>query len=147
MKAYTNSNFILLNIEKFDCWDFSGYFFMPFIKNTVPFSTYAQFIFQVNYLMDEIGVPQRSFKRRKIKDDKPLNHWGQELILEESDSKSFFDFCSKVKIQGTSFLIHVLFRQNATWQGFVSFGKEKLSFRSEMELLDILHQLLADKSG
>lgn len=132
-------------IEEFDCWDFRGYFYTPFLKEKVCFSTFSQFILQANSLMDEVGVPQRSMEKRKIATFEQTNSWTKQVVLEKSDFDNYLKFCSLIGNKDMSVSIQVLFRQNATWQGTVQLGKENVSFRSETELLDLIHQYLQIK--
>ena len=48
-----------------------------------------------------------------------------------------------------TFLVHVKYRQNATWQGSVTWveKKEKQQFRSALELLKLIESALDEEEG
>ena len=99
-----------------------GRFFNPYDKNGQTFTCAADFLVKMENMLDKMNFPQafnaiRSFTPvPAVQSDAP----------ETSTS-------GKV----ATFGIKILFRQNASWQGSVSWleGKSEQSFRSFMELL------------
>lgn len=80
--------------------------------------------------MDRIDYPQSSVKIRSFQEKEEKRFPRPEKVLESREVASY-----RGKI-GT-FLVHVKYRQNATWQGeicWVEKGRNS-SFRSELELL------------
>lgn len=144
-RIYASPSLILLSIEKFDRWDFEGRFFMPFLKEYVSFSSSAQFLKQVNSLLDIIKKPMREFEKRTIKGHQTDDTWGADLVMEEWSCAPFAKQQSKTSVHSLSCRIHVMYRQHATWQGSIQFAKETVFFRSESELLDLIHQFLKEK--
>ncbi len=58
--------------------------------------------------------------------------------------------CDSMIAEGTSFLVRVNFRQNASWQGTVQWldGEKTVTFRSSMELaMLILEAMQESKDG
>lgn len=141
-RIYATPSLILLSIETFDCWDFRGHFFMPFLKECVSFSSSAQFLKQANLLMDNIGKPERMFEKRTINGQKTNNTWGTDLVLEEWDDLVLAKQHPPKGVHSLSCCIHVMYRQHSTWQGSIQYVKERAFFRSESEMLDLIHQFL-----
>ncbi len=59
------------------------------------------------------------------------------------------DSTKQISVGGTTFLVRVIFRQNASWQGTVQWleGKKTQHFRSLLELTLLLQEALEQTRG
>lgn len=50
----------------------------------------------------------------------------------------------EIKGEGATFLLHVQYRQNSTWQGTLEWleGKQRVAFRSTLELIQLMEQVV-----
>lgn len=110
-----------------------GRLYCCYRRGPVSFKNEYQLIKAMEALMEEIGCPQSSVelrtygqKPRPLK-EKPKPVTGREAVLEQRGREA-------------TFIIHVKYRQNATWQGEVIWVEhgEKKSFLSVLEMLKLL---------
>ena len=123
--------------------DINGRLFHRGQAEPVYFENSSRMIFEMERWCDRIGCPQpevmvRKFNKkntdvhiRRTEEELPVA--GDELIKNEGE-------------EGT-FLIHIKYRQNATWQGQVTWAEKKKScnFRSTLELLKLIDSALDEK--
>ena len=115
---------------------FSGRLYNPYWEGGVPFSSVMEFLTRMEELLDQMQFPQsfaavRSFQPApRPAEESPPEPGAQEGKL------------------GT-FVVRVIFRQNASWQGSVSWleGRRDESFRSVLELLMLLNSALEQEKN
>ena len=114
----------------------SGRMYHPYSDEQMNFSS-PDVIFNImERVFDHIGFPQASSKLRSFgKNKKPENCNGAEAekLMQE-------DILSVQKGSKGTFVVHVKSRQNATWQGKITWAEKNLSrnFRSVLELLKLI---------
>ena len=98
--------------------------------------------FLIDERLEELGLPQRSVEMRSWQHPDLVKK--EEVILADNTS----DIESLKQVGGSEFLVRVLFRQNASWQGEVHWldTNEKKYFRSFLELILLLQEAM-DKTG
>ena len=124
-------------VEKTENYDISGILYNDFYGIAFDFKGIRQMMSCLDELFDYVGFPQashqrRSFHENKIMHTKQLPHGIREVPHEEMADKS------------ATFLLHVQFRQNSTWQGTLEWlpqGKTK-RFRSELEMIGLIAEAL-----
>lgn len=101
------------------------------------FSHEYQLIKIIERLLDRIDYPQSSVKIRSFQEKEEKRLLKPEKVLE---GREVANHSGKLD----TFLVHIKYRQNATWQGeirWVEKGKN-VSFRSELELLKLMDNAL-----
>lgn len=134
------ANKILLSVDQHNAYDFSGRFFTPVNEQPVSFSSFSEFVVKLEQQFNTLQFPQSSTEIRSF-----FSRRKQEEMQEKQDIP-LYNHETHMKGQ---FLIHVLFRQNTSWQGRVEwFGQKRaVDFRSTLELLYLLLEALNSDSG
>lgn len=125
---------IVICVDGYDQHILRGRLYNPFLQGTVHFTGLMEFLLAVEHLLDEMNFPQpfaqvRSFRpqakaREKIRRDN----------LEQRGERG-------------TFVMKVIFRQNASWQGTVLWleANREESFRSVLEFALLLNSALDEK--
>lgn len=118
----------------------AGEIYHRYSREPMEFYSAYQIIEQIGTLCDAIGYPVagmgfRSFREQKLTPRK--NYREVERVMSSSELEE------KRGEQGT-FMVHVQYRQNATWQGQVTWVEQKqtVQFRSALELLKLIDSAL-----
>jgi len=120
----------MICIDSYQSDRFQGRIYNSFMSGAVGFEGLMQMLLKMDCLLDEIKFPQSFVAKRKFSPAEQLPVTGHE--------------------QGTyqgklaTFAVRVLFRQNASWQGSVTWleGGRDESFRSVLELLFLMNSAL-----
>ena len=114
----------------------AGRFYNPFFPEGKTFSSLTQFLIGMENALDEMNFPQpfaavRSFAA-------PADPWPERRVEEE-----------KREGKVATFALRILFRQNASWQGSVTWleGEAEQSFRSVLELILLMDSALRGEKG
>lgn len=119
----------------------AGRLYNPVSDAPRPFRSMSQFLVQMEELLDQLQFPQ-SFRVVRTFGQPPLTSSSASVDTEALPSG-----------QEATFVVKVLFRQNASWQGSVTWKETGLdqNFRSVLELLllidDALKHVQAEKSN
>ena len=123
-----------------------GELYHHYSSEGVPFEAMYQMIGIVDRLCDDIGYPVRSTNLRGFlskhitkRITKRRNYRKMEKVMELEE------LMQQKGAEGT-FLVHVQFRQNATWQGQVTWvdKKQTCQFRSALELMKLIDSALLE---
>ena len=117
-------------IDSYEKGILTGRFFNPYLDTGQTFESLTQFLCRMEQALDTMNFPQAYTATRTFADPP------REII---SQPKAEFR-----KGQAATFVVKVLFRQNASWQGSVLWqegGKEQ-SFRSVLELIFLMDRAL-----
>jgi len=109
-----------------------GKIYNPFLTGGASFQSLMQFILQMENLLDEMRFPQSFTAKREFA---PV----ESAPAPTAEQATTGDLAT--------FSVRVLFRQNASWQGSVTWletGQEE-SFRSTLELLMLMHGAMASR--
>lgn len=125
----------LICVDSYDDLILKGRIYNPSLPGALPFQSGMQMLLSVEELLNHMNFPQRfsaprSF--RKTEHESPQRPDTEQQRGETAD-----------------FLVKVLFRQNASWQGSVTWlnGGQEEAFRSTWELLLLMHSVLAEKKS
>ena len=112
--------------------DFSGRLYNPYLDSGQPFKGLMDFLLKMEDLLDRMRLPQSFTAKRSF--GPPLE---QELPLKPELERRHGD--------EATFAVRVLFRQNASWQGSVTWeeGRQTESFRSTLELLLLMNSAVS----
>ena len=116
--------------------DFSGRLYNPYLDSGQTFKGLMDFLLKMEDLLDRMRLPQSFTAKRSF--GPPLE---QELPLKPELERRHGD--------EATFAVRVLFRQNASWQGTVTWqetGREE-AFRSVLELLLLMSSAISAKSA
>ena len=108
-------------IDSYENQTLSGRFYNPYLRNGKKFHSLVQFIKEMEQTLNTMGFPQSYNVVRNFADPPELSTGPPEE-----------DILSGTK---ATFALRILFRQNASWQGSVTWleGKKEQSFRSLLE--------------
>ncbi len=114
-------------------------------KDGVEFRNGGQLLLEMEKWCDHLGFPQCEVKMRSFGKTgrQPEARAGQDGKKERTETNMSDEILSSRGEEGT-FLVHIKYRQNATWQGQVTWveKKETQSFRSALELLKLMDSAL-----
>lgn len=145
------SNEIRLCLDEAEYLDWRGRLYTRYKEDPIPFSSTAQMLEIMEQFYDWLDYPQssttmRSFQKTEKKGSKGSRTMAAERILanirEKGDQVVVVSREEMEKKQGeqATFVVRVQYRQNATWQGQVTWtdtGKTAC-FRSALELLKLI---------
>lgn len=119
---------------------FTGEIFHRYSEESVKIRSGCQICVEIDKLCDEIGYPISNVSMRSFGNQTEIP---RRNYREANRVMSFEKLTEKNGSQGT-FMVHVQFRQNATWQGQVTWmeQKETQNFRSALELLKLIDSAL-----
>ena len=115
---------------------FSGRLYNPYWEGGAAFNGVMDFLVKMEELLDQMKLPQ-SFTAKRSFGPLPGSAATPEPDLTRRHGEA------------ATFSIRVLFRQNASWQGSVSWleGRRDESFRSVLELLMLLNSALEQEKN
>lgn len=106
------------------------------------FRSFLEMVFLIDERLEELGLPQPNLEMRSWRHPYLVKKEEVNLIDNSAENENFKN------IGGSEFLVRVLFRQNASWQGEVHWldSDEKKNFRSLLELIVLLQEAM-DKTS
>lgn len=115
--------------------DVAGRFYHRYDKSGISFQSVIELAMRMERLFDEINYPQAFTRLRSFHEQKENRHQKEEG-KKMTDDNDFLDN----RGEAATFIVHVHFRQNATWQGEVVWAEQqkKMCFRSALELLKLM---------
>ena len=131
MKGELNRT-IMIYIDSYDNGVPTGRFHIASKEEAVPFYSLSQLLLGINRCLDEENFPQAFSELRKFQSPrKPLGTVLSGLV--------------KQKGKVATFSVRLLFRQNASWQGMITWVENDMEeyFRSVLELIMLLDNALA----
>lgn len=120
--------------------DVTGVAYTPMKKEGIPFVGWNQMILSLDTLFDENGYPQAFQEKRSFRKTNEQN------ISYNAMPEKRVTTALILKHQGARLTVNVSvdMRRNTSWQGsiFSDYGERLETFRSELELMDILSEKL-----
>ena len=123
----------VIQVDSYDNSVLNGRIFNPSLGTQIPFHSTMDFIKQTEALLETLQFPQASTKGREF------------TPVPEPELKTGAKVTSAaLKGQLATFSLRVMFRQNATWQGSLTWAdnKQEQRFRSALELLRLIDSAL-----
>ena len=139
-------NLICVCIDDNKDADYQGLIYHQYADEPISFNGIASMILEMENLFDEWDFPQRGLAERKFDKKKeshkrPVSGTEDDRLKMEiiSDTHGVRNVQNKKGKLGT-FVIQVVYRQDASWQGHVIYQEdnEKLDFNSALELIKII---------
>ncbi len=103
----------------------------PYYKEKKAFANLTQLLFLIENLQDDLHYPQKGMETRSFKEDTPPPQPIPQTEVPPGEPMA-------------TFKLHLLFRQNASWQGSVTWVEEgvEAQFRSALELVFLIDSVL-----
>ena len=120
---------VLVCVDEWTEKRFTGTFYHLYLQDAFPFSSQMDLMIQMDWLFDELNHPQSYFEHRGARKKSPAER--QVLSVKAHGER---------RGAVSTFYIHILQRQNATWQGtlWLAGRQGQIPFRSVLELARIL---------
>lgn len=146
LNAHAAPSLISVCVERIENGEYEGNMWHLYQKEPVYFITTVDLLRKMEQFFDDWDFPQastvsRSFNRKETAE-------GRKIKKEAVNQMEVKELMKKEGAKGT-FVVHVKYRQNATWQGEVVWAekKEKKCFRSALELLKLIDSALDSNDG
>lgn len=140
MKIMQKPDLLVVGIDQIDFVDYSGRLWNGYQNEPEVFQNSLELIEEMEAFYDRLNYPERaiqyrSFSKRKQRTQRTANM---------EDRKPDMSKLEKKKGEKGTFIVEVMYRQNATWQGQVIWAEQNKSmyFRSAMELLKLMDSAL-----
>lgn len=131
-------NLVRICVDRCTANGFSGGFYHRYSTEAVPFEATVQLLNEMDRFFDQINYPQRGVQMRGFGPELPPARKEPPMAR-----KKVNDLETQAGSQAT-FVVHVMYRQNATWQGNVLWAEKDQScnFRSALELIKLMDSAL-----
>ncbi|MCI2046093.1 MAG: hypothetical protein LKJ90_00035 [Faecalibacterium sp.] len=128
---------------------FAGRLYHQYTRQPLHFAETDQLLMQMDDLFDWLNYPQRTMQERTFrkKSKEPEKDKGEtsmakkepEIVNEPAEQKGDI----------ATFVIHVMYRQNATWQGSVLWAEsgQTQNFRSALELIRLMDSAIEEDTA
>lgn len=129
---------ILICVDKTVGHDLEGRLLNPYMPRPVEFGSCYELMQRLEGFFDNISFPFSYFQHRDFRPkDKQAGYIKNKKGVRQYMSEDIFTSESGKK---ATFVVHVQFRQNATWQGTITWTEEKKTqrFRSVLEMLKLM---------
>jgi hypothetical protein len=137
-------NLVCICIDKIDLNITTGRIFTYYNSEPVIFNSVDQIFLILENFFDDIDFPQASTQTRGFAERKTAN-----LPLISTKSGKIMSWEELTGHQGTlaTFLLHVKYRQNSTWQGNLKWVEKNKtrSFQSDLEFMELVNTAIAEK--
>lgn len=137
-------NLICIGIDGGNNGEYTGRIWHQYSDEPLSFQGTMEMVRSIENLFNQWNFPQSSTDSRSFSNKKPIAGEAQRKGVElQMDASRLHN---KYGGKGT-FVVHVRYRQNATWQGDVIWAEknERQSFRSALELLKLIDSALDSK--
>lgn len=136
-KEYTASNIVVVSIDEYCKEEMSGRLYHMKKVEGEEFFGVLQMIRKMEALYNQIRLPMSSTQDRYF-----IKAAGEEEV-EPLQKQEVMNMAVKPGKRAT-FVVHVCYRQNATWQGTILWAdeKKKVNFRSALEMLKLMDNAL-----
>lgn len=134
-------NLICIGVDETRSSDYSGRIWHQYQDEPIPYHNTMTLLSEMERLYNDWNFPQESTVIREFrKKNRSMEYADKKEARPQMDAKRIQN---KKGNMGT-FIVHVKYRQNATWQGEVIWAeqKKKQCFRSALELLRLMDSAL-----
>lgn len=128
-------NLCCVCVDSAEAGECRGQLFHYYTNEALPFQNQDELIMMMDALCDELGYPEAAEQLRSF--GRSARAKAPEKEVTRLMSKD--DLAAQKGMMAT-FVVHVMHRQNATWQGTVVWAEknQKASFRSALELVKLM---------
>lgn len=136
---------IRICVDTYTDGEMCGRVYASYDAEAVEFSNAVMLLKQLQRIYDENSFPQATMKQRSFTQQKESGNSGQCSTKQDVKQKPSAIWTA-VRGKKATFRIRVLFRQNASWQGNITWlekGMEE-NFRSALEMLMLMDSAFVD---
>ena len=125
-----------LHITSYEAKNFRGWVYNSHFQKKIEFYDLCGMLSSMESLYDTLAFPQATFQPR---------HFGK-VKKTEFIAKKAVDAMAMEENDRATFVGHVQFRQNATWQGTIQWveSNKTQNFRSTLEMIKLIDEALDD---
>lgn len=129
-------NMVMVCVDGVENGDIYGRYFHRYKKEETFFPDSATLVIEMERFYDAIGYPQAATKTRKFMERKGGRIPAKEHMAVISNGQDLIQLRGKL----ATFLVGVTSRQNASWQGQVTWADKNITknFRSTLELIKLM---------
>lgn len=131
---------MIITVYSHDDKELMGDLYNDFTEQRISFQNTCDMLLKMEQVYDGLCFPQRSVNERSFSPKMAKRRTGKELKeFVEQQEKEIQEQNGSAK-----FVVHVQFRQNATWQGTIQWleGDKVQRFRSALEMLKLMDEAL-----
>lgn len=128
-------NLCCICVDNAEAGECGGRLFHYYANEALPFRNWCELIMMIDALCDMLSYPQAAEQPRRFgRSASPLAEKKEVTRLKSKDD------LAKENGMLATFVVHIMHRQNATWQGTVVWAEknQKASFRSALELMKLM---------
>lgn len=116
-----------------------GRLFSPFFRRSMPFCDFSDLFAKMESIFDTLSFPQKYFEWRSFGIKAKRLRTG--AIAESREDDEMGEIGEQAK---ATFIIHVQFRRNATWQGTIQWVEQNRTqvFRSTLEMIKLIDEAM-----
>lgn len=121
----------MIHVTDYQDKNFEGTLQNPYFPEGQTFTNLTQLLFLIESLQDNLQYPQKGMEIRSFKSDTEIAYQPPPGKPPSGEAKA-------------TFKLHLLFRQNASWQGSVTWVEKgvEAQFRSALELVTLMDSVL-----
>ena len=133
---------VCICVDRVQNENLEGRLYHKYKRDASYFHSVSALLNEMELLFDRIGFPQSATRQRTFSDEKEKAVRQKEAV-QVADTKELLGYSG----DKATFIVHVRYRQNATWQGDILWAekKKKLYFRSALELLKLIDSALDEE--
>ena len=122
-------------VDSYDHGVLQGRFYNPYTGNSQSFESLSDFLFKTEQMLDEMEFPKAFTVTRTFASPPKKPLWAPDSHREPGKCATF--------------ALRILFRQNASWPGSVTWveNKQEQSFRSVLELIFLFDNALSQSAA
>lgn len=129
-------------VDRLDCGEIYGRVLHPVLASPFEYAGVMDLACRMEALFNRMAYPQSSFSARMFCEREPRDDgaYSREVFDQMSEVRQ----CETQSGEKATFIVEVKFRQNATWQGTITWVERKKSqwFRSVLELIKLMNDAL-----
>lgn len=127
----TEQKVSVIQVTGYEAKNFEGTLQNTYYKEKQAFTNLTQLLFLIEHLQDNLQYPQKGMERRRFREEP-----APPIQLPKADTPP--------RDALATFQLHLLFRQNASWQGSITWVEEgtEAQFRSALELVSLMDSVL-----
>jgi hypothetical protein len=114
----------------------AGHLYSGYYRRAFAFKSETELLFALDRLCDSMQFPQASSQSRSFESKYT------KMLVRKVENFMESEIETDVKQDRATFLVHIKFRQNATWQGSITWMEQEKTqnFRSALEMLKLMDE-------
>jgi Holliday junction resolvase-like predicted endonuclease len=127
---------ILISLATGANGEMKGHVFSGYYHKVYAFASECELLFAADMLCDDMQYPQASFSSRSF------GMKGAKTVVRKADDFVDGEIEDIINQEKATFVVHIQFRQSATWQGSITWVEKDRTqnFRSALEMLKLMDE-------